>query len=72
LLAGISGATGMETVIIRPPLVYGPNVRANFRRLLRWVKKRIPLPLGMVNNRLSVDEGLMKTADWCLNDETNF
>ena len=54
LLAGISSATGMETVIIRPPLVYGPNVRANFLRLLRWVNKGIPLPLGMVNNRRSL------------------
>ena len=54
LLAEISSATGMETVIIRPPLVYGPNVRANFLRLLRWVNKGIPLPLGMVNNRRSL------------------
>jgi len=54
ILAEISSATGMEIVIIRPPLVYGPNVRANFLRLLRWVNKGVPLPLGMVNNRRSL------------------
>jgi nucleoside-diphosphate-sugar epimerase len=54
VLAEISSATGMETVIIRPPLVYGPNVRANFLRLLRWVNKGLPLPLGMVDNRRSL------------------
>ena len=54
ILAEISSATGIEIVIIRPPLVYGPNVRANFLRLLRWVNKGIPLPLGMVDNRRSL------------------
>ena len=53
-MAEISSATGIEIVIIRPPLVYGPNVRANFLRLLRWVNKGIPLPLGMVDNRRSL------------------
>ena len=54
ILAEISSATGIEIVIIRPPLVYGPNVRANFLRLLRWVNKGIPFPLGMVDNRRSL------------------
>ena len=54
ILAEISSATGIEIVIIRPPLVYGPNVRANFLRLLRWVNKGVPLPLGMVDNRRSL------------------
>ncbi|WP_373020557.1 UDP-glucose 4-epimerase family protein [Thiomicrorhabdus sp.] len=46
--------TGMEVVIIRPPLVYGPGVRANFASMIRWVHKGIPLPLGAVNNSRSL------------------
>lgn len=40
--------------IIRPPLVHGPGVRANFLRLMRWVDRGWPLPLGAVNNRRSL------------------
>lgn len=49
----IQESTGMEIVIIRPPLVYGPNAPGNFATLTRWVEKGIPLPLGAVNNRRS-------------------
>ena len=45
--------TGMEVVIIRPPLVYGAGVKANFANMLRSVKRRIPLPLGAINNQRS-------------------
>jgi nucleoside-diphosphate-sugar epimerase len=45
---------GMEAVIVRPPLIYGSGVRANFLRLLRWVDSGRPLPLGMVRNRRSL------------------
>jgi UDP-glucose 4-epimerase len=44
----------METVVVRSPLVYGPNVRANFLRLMRWVDKERPLPLGAVENSRSL------------------
>lgn len=44
----------MQTAIVRPPLVYGPGVRANFLRLMRWVDKELPLPLGAVRNRRSL------------------
>jgi len=44
----------MEAVVVRPPLVYGPGVRANFLRLMRWVDKGLPLPLGSVRNRRSL------------------
>jgi nucleoside-diphosphate-sugar epimerase len=44
----------MEWVIIRPPLVYGPGVKANFRRLMRLVDLEIPLPLGSIENRRSL------------------
>ncbi len=43
--------TGMEAVIIRPPLVYGPGVKANFLSMMRWLRKGVPLPLGSVNNQ---------------------
>lgn len=46
--------TGMEVVIVRPPLVYGPGVRGNFLQLMRWVRMGIPLPLGWVDNRRSL------------------
>lgn len=44
----------MSVVVLRPPLVYGPGVRANFARLMRWVARGIPLPLGAVRNRRSL------------------
>lgn len=46
--------TGMECVIIRPPLVYGPGAGANFRALATAVKRGIPLPLGGIRNRRSL------------------
>ena len=46
--------TGLEIVIIRPVLVYGPGVRANFRSLMSWVNKGYPLPLGAVRNKRSL------------------
>ncbi len=43
-----AAATGMEVVLLRPPLIYGPGVRANFRNMIRWVARGLPLPLGAV------------------------
>lgn len=45
--------TGMAITIIRPPLVYGKGVAANFLSLLIWVKKQIPLPLASIHNQRS-------------------
>jgi UDP-N-acetyl-alpha-D-quinovosamine dehydrogenase len=50
----IARRTGMQAVIVRLPLVYGPGVRANFLRLMRWVDRGWPLPLGCVRNRRSL------------------
>jgi nucleoside-diphosphate-sugar epimerase len=50
----VCGRRGMECVVIRPPLIYGPGVKANFRKLLRLVDLGIPLPLGSVENRRSL------------------
>jgi nucleoside-diphosphate-sugar epimerase len=45
----------MEVVIIRPPLVYGPGVKANFESMMRWLARGIPLPLaGVTENRRSL------------------
>ena len=53
-LSEISKETGMEIVIIRSPLVYGPGVKANFASLIRFIRLGIPLPLGgLSNNRRS-------------------
>lgn len=52
-LLKIAQETGMEVVIIRPPLIYGVGVKANFASLLSVVKRGIPLPLGAINNKRS-------------------
>ena len=53
-LRQISAYTGMEVVIIRPPLVYGPGVKGNFAALMRAVQSGCPLPLGAVHNQRSL------------------
>lgn len=53
-LLAIGAETGMEIVIIRPPLVYGPGVRANFASLMKWAAKPFPWPFGAVRNRRSL------------------
>jgi len=52
-LLRIAQQTGMEVVIIRPPLVYGAGVKANFAKMMRLVKVRCPLPLGAIHNHRS-------------------
>lgn len=53
-LKKVAAETGMEIVIIRPPLVYGPGVRANFFSLMSWVKQGLPFPFAAItNNRRS-------------------
>lgn len=49
-LRKVAEETGLEVVIIRPVLVYGPGVKANFLSMMCWLQKGIPLPLGAVNN----------------------
>ena len=52
-LRKIADKTGIEVVILRPPLVYGPGVKANFLRLFKIVKRGIPLPLSSIKNQRS-------------------
>jgi nucleoside-diphosphate-sugar epimerase len=54
LLYEVAARSTVEVAVLRSPLVYGPGVRANFLRLLSWVDKGWPLPLGAVNNRRSL------------------
>lgn len=53
-LIEIAARSRMELVLIRPPMVYGPGVKANFLRLLRWVASGLPLPLASLRNRRSL------------------
>ena len=49
-LKEIAGSSNMELVIIRPPLVYGPNPKGNLATLAKYLKRRVPLPLGNVTS----------------------
>lgn len=53
-LLDIAKSTGMEVVIIRPPLVYGPKAPGNFGKLTALVRSGLPLPLGAVHNKRSM------------------
>jgi nucleoside-diphosphate-sugar epimerase len=53
-LRDIEAQTGMEVVIVRAPLVYGPGVKANFAAMMRWVARGVPLPLGDIHNARSM------------------
>lgn len=61
-LREVSARTGLEVVIVRPPLVYGPGVKGNFRRLLELAASGAPLPFGAVCNRRSL-AGLANLVD---------
>ena len=50
-LKALADSRGVELVIVRPPLVYGPGVGANFSRMIEWVRRGVSLPLGAVHNR---------------------
>jgi nucleoside-diphosphate-sugar epimerase len=53
-LTAFGQESGMEIVIVRPPLIYGPGVRANYLSLMRAISRRIPLPLGAITARRSM------------------
>ena len=53
-LRALASETGMEVVIIRSPLVYGPRAPGNFGELVRWLDRGLPLPLGAIRNRRSL------------------
>ncbi|MDP2996691.1 MAG: SDR family oxidoreductase [Bryobacterales bacterium] len=62
-LRSVAANTGLEIAIVRPPLAYGPGVRANFLRLMRLVERGVPLPLPDTKNRRSLI-GVENLADF--------
>ena len=70
-LAKIAEQTGMEIVIIRPPLVYGAGVKANFASLLKLVKKGYPLPFGLVNSNRRSMVSVYNLVDLIINCVSN-
>lgn len=67
-LRKIAAETGLEVVIIRTPLVYGPGVRANFLSMMRWLSAGLPLPLGALHNKRSLValDNLVDLIDMCI------
>ncbi|MGZ8903955.1 MAG: UDP-glucose 4-epimerase family protein [Methylobacter sp.] len=68
-LRQLASETGMEVVIIRPPLIYGSGVKANFQSMIRWLDKGIPLPLGSIHNQRSLValDNLIDLISTCIN-----
>jgi nucleoside-diphosphate-sugar epimerase len=68
-LRDIEEQTGMEVVIVRPPLVYGPGVKANFATMMCWLARGFPLPLGAIRNARSMValDNLVDLLVTCLN-----
>lgn len=53
-LRELEAQTGMDVVIVRPTLVYGPGVKANFASMMLWVERGVPLPMGAIHNARSM------------------
>ena len=72
ILTSISKEENLEIVIIRSPLVYGPNVNANFLKLMELVNKGFPLPFLSINNKRSMIyvENLVSFIIVCLNNDS--
>jgi len=70
VVAEVAGDGRMEYVILRPPLVYGPGVRGNFRALMKLCDTPWPLPLGELDNRRSLiaQDNLIDAIARCLDD----
>lgn len=68
-LRRLSEETGLEVVIIRPPVVYGPGAKGNFSKLIHMVQKGRPLPLGAAKNKRSfvAIDNLVDLISTCLN-----
>ncbi|MDR2689778.1 MAG: NAD-dependent epimerase/dehydratase family protein [Azoarcus sp.] len=53
-LFALTASSEIQVVIVRPPLVYGPGVKANFLRMIQWLDRGLPLPLALIDNRRSL------------------
>ncbi|MBA6326397.1 SDR family oxidoreductase [Colwellia sp. MB02u-6] len=70
-LKKLAEETGMDVVVIRPPLVYGPGVKANFAAMLKLVSTGVPLPFGCINNNhrsMVYVENLISLIIECINN----
>jgi UDP-glucose 4-epimerase len=70
-LQDLGRRTGLEIVIVRPPLIYGPGVRANFQSMMQAIAKGFPLPIGAVSARRSLCfiDNLASALAVCATDE---
>lgn len=70
-LQALARESGLEVVIVRPVLVYGPGVKANFLNMMRWLDRGIPLPFGAIHNRRSLValENLVDLVVTCIGHE---
>ncbi len=68
-LKELASNSSMEVVIIRPVLIYGPGVKANFLSMMNWLSKGVPLPFGAIHNRRSLValDNLIDLIITCLN-----
>lgn len=68
-LLALAATVDMDVVIIRPVLVYGPGVKANFLSLMRWLARGVPLPLGAIHNKRSLValDNLCDLISTCMN-----
>lgn len=62
-LRALANKTGLELVIIRPPLVYGPGASGNLGLLMRWLAKGVPLPVGAMDQNARSLVGLDNLVD---------
>ncbi|WP_028694649.1 UDP-glucose 4-epimerase family protein [Pseudomonas cremoricolorata] len=53
-LLALARETSMECVVVRPVLVYGPGVKANFQTMMKWLRRGVPLPFGAIDNKRSL------------------
>jgi len=65
-LFDIGAATGMEVVVVRPPLIYGAGVKANFLSMMQWLARGLPLPLGGIHHNRRSLVGLDNLIDFLI------
>ncbi|WP_438013054.1 sugar transferase [Psychrobacter raelei] len=70
-LQNIANNSNMDYVIVRPTLVYGNKVKGNFRSLMKWTHKGIPLPLGGINNNLRSLVSINNLTDFIISSIDN-
>jgi UDP-glucose 4-epimerase len=62
----VGASTGMEVVVVRPPIVYGAGVKANFLSMMKWLARGVPLPLGAIHQNRRSLVGLDNLVDFLI------